>query len=179
MNFQYFESLTTGEAQEFLAAYLQVEASAWDEMKDEARRNGIDPDLTLSSVPVILKWILGSVGTVAREADNRLPSWITGTSSYLKGLFDFDEASGILVIRASYYFGAAFVKEYPTLSWSIGRADTAEVNMPVVTGFSHQLELAPIMVVENLFRRVLAGRADKNAFDVAVHYWSSKVRTKK
>jgi hypothetical protein len=45
--------------------------------------------------------------------------------------------------------------------------------MPVVAGFGSEIELAPMLVVENLFLRVLSGPGTLDAFDVAVQAWTS------
>ena len=120
-----------------------------------------------------MKWILKQLGTIPKRPDMNVPHWIRKTMSYRRGLFTFDGPSRTLVIRASYYLGAAFVAEWAGLRWSVGKPDVAQEKMPVVTGFKRELELAPILVTENLYRRVLSGRADDKAIDVAVEYWSS------
>ena len=75
----------------------------------------------------------------------------------MKGLYSFDDFSKVLVLRASYYLGECFVRNYNNLSWNIGLTHTAVVNMPVITGFKKKIELAPILVCENLLRRLVEG----------------------
>jgi hypothetical protein len=112
---------------------------------------------------------------IPRELERDLPWWIKASPRYPEHLIDFDADSRILVVRAAYYLGAAFVNEHPGLSWATGRRDTAEQNMPVVTGFREQLELAPMLVAENLFLRMLGDKADPSIIDSAMEYWSSRV----
>ncbi len=47
--------------------------------------------------------------------------------------------------------------------------------MPVVVGFQHDLELAPIMVAENLYRRVIGDRSTSQSIATAVDYWRRNV----
>ena len=175
MDFQFFESMTAAEAEEFLANYLRLQEEAWQEMQVRAKKAGIDANFSFDSVRPVLEWIVKQVTIVPSEPDPNLPSWIKETPSYIKGLFDFDETSGILVVRASYYLGSVFVAHCGGLSWATGRIDTAEQNMPVVTGFAHGLELATMLVTENLCRRILAGEADYTTIDEAVDYWRSQI----
>jgi hypothetical protein len=52
----------------------------------------------------------------------------------------------------------------------VGDPETAQQNMPVITGFGNQLELSPILVTENLLRRALKGAAP-DAIERAVNRW--------
>jgi len=176
MDFRFFESMTRTAAERFLSDYLRVEEAAWQETRLDVERAGISCDFSVGSVPGVMKWILKHVHVVRVEPDIAVPSWIRDTSSYQRGLFDLNEPSEELVIRASYYCGAAFVAHYANLSWGVGLPGFAQENMPVVTGFEHKLELAPVMVTENLFRRVLGGDADESTIDVAVEYWAGMVK---
>jgi hypothetical protein len=56
-----------------------------------------------------------------------------------------------------------------------GDIETAEGNMPAVTGFQRDFELAPILIANNLLRRVIAEPKKAGDFQKAVEYWSSKV----
>jgi hypothetical protein len=84
------------------------------------------------------------------------------TEDYLHGLHDFDDPSKIIVLRFAYHMGECFVRNFPDLAWSVGEADTALRNKPVVSGFRGGQEMPPMLVAENLFRRVLSGRAGEN-----------------
>jgi hypothetical protein len=59
------------------------------------------------------------------------------------------------------------------LHWSIGNPEFVKKNMPVVTGFKSEVELAPIMVVENIYSRILRGAASAEAIDVMRDHWQS------
>ena len=175
MDFQFFESLSPAEAEEFLNNFLNTERKAIGEMIDAARAEGVQADLTVTSVAQVLKWVLRKVRTIPRLPDEKVPSWIRETDSYSQSLFDFDEPSRILILRAAYYLGVCFVNYSERLRWSVGDAKTAHQNMPVVTGFSFHLELAPMMIVENLFSRIIRGAAGDEAIDVAIKHWLDKV----
>jgi hypothetical protein len=55
-----------------------------------------------------------------------------------------------LVLRAAYFLGESFAKDYPELHWGRGNRETALQNMPVISGFKGNIEMPPIMVTENL-----------------------------
>lgn len=176
MDFRFFESLTDTEALEFLNRFIAVEEKAVTDMVRGADQEGIQADFTISSVPSVLKWVAGKLKTFPRQPDETLPSWITKCESYARGLFDFSEPSKVLVLRAAYYLGDSFVRDSSALSWSVGNCNTAEKNMPVITGFRFNLELAPILVVENLFRRMIADDGSDAAIDLAMNSWLTKIR---
>ena len=181
MDLQFFDSLAQAEAAEFLNNFLNTERKAIEEMINGARSEGVHADLTVASVPGVLKWVVGKLTTVPRLPDETVPSWIRATDTYSSGLFDFDEPSTVVILRAAYYLGQSFVNYSELLSWNvgdsriIGGAKSALQNMPVVTGFTFDLELAPIMVVENLSRRIKRQAAGNEAIDQALNYWLGKV----
>jgi hypothetical protein len=81
-----------------------------------------------------------------------LPEYIVESMTREHGGFrDFaTEADRIAVLAAAYYFGDAFQRSFPSLSWTVGRADGAEEGQPVVTGFSSDADLPVLAVAENL-----------------------------
>lgn len=175
MDFAFFESLTPHDAQAFLDRYLEVEGEATRGMIPSAQEEGVVMDFSVSSVSAFLKWILRKVQTVPTDADETLPAWIRESESYKRGLIEFEEKSKPLVMRASYYLGESFVRQYCSLSWGVGEPETVEHNMPVVAGFRSDLEMAPIMVTENLFLRILGDGAAVTDIDKAVSHWQKMV----
>jgi hypothetical protein len=181
MDFQFFESLSHAEAVVFLNNFLNTERKAVEEMIVGARSEGVHADFTVASVPPVLKWVVGKLTTVPLIPDETLPSSIRETDTYSSSLFDFDEPSRVVISRAAYYLGQSFINYSALLSWSvgdsrrIGKPKTVHQNMPVVTGFTFDLELAPIWVVENLSRRIIRQAAGNEAIDRAVEYWLGKV----
>ena len=181
MDIEFFESLSNAEAVEFLNNFLNTQRTAVQEMINDAQSEGVHADLSVESVPRVLKWVVGKLTTVARLPDETVPSWIRETDSYTSSLFDFDEASRVVTLHAGYYLGQSFVNYSELLSWGVGDSrkiggvQSAKQNMPVVKGFTFNLELGPIWVVENLSRRIIRRAAGNEAIDQAVNYWLDKV----
>lgn len=82
--------------------------------------------------------------------------------------FDFDEASKSIILAGAYYLGETFVRTFRQLRWATGNTEYLEGNMPVVTLFNHNIEMAPIMVVENMFSRVISGMGEPASIDAAI-----------
>jgi hypothetical protein len=118
-----------------------------------------------------MRWALERLNVASMLPDASLPTWITATESYQRGLFEFDEPSQSIVLRVAYYMGECFVRNFSCLVWSVGDAGSALQNMPVVTGFDHRIEMAPVLIANNLFRRVLHGSGNEHTFNVAVDRW--------
>lgn len=175
MKFEFFDSLSPAEANNFLQEYLSTERRAVEELRQHAERSGVSADATLESIQPVFGWIAARLRTLSREPNRSLPWWIRKTESYRDSLFEFDEASSVLIMRASFYYGEAFVRYSSTLSWGVGRGDTALKNMPVVDGFSHNLQLPPILIAENLFTDILSGSKGLEAVGQTVETWHGKV----
>lgn len=175
MNFAFFESLSRAQALEFLNAFLISERKAVSEMIGAAEAEGIPADFTILSATRVLEWAISKLNTLPREPDETLPSWIRQSDSYTRNLFDFDEPSKILILRCAYYLGESFVNHSALLSWNIGNRDTAVQNMPVVTGFRFNLELAPMLVAENLFGAIIADGAARNETERTINAWLGKL----
>jgi hypothetical protein len=175
MDFTFFESLTKKEAEVFLDNYLNVESKAAAEMIIEAERDGIKADFSIQSTSYVLKWILYRVKTVPQKMNSSLPEWIRGYDSYVSSIIDFDEPSKVLILRASYYLGESFIRYSDKLSWTTGNPDTAEQNMPVITGFVDQIEMAPMLVTENLLLRIVVDGAPDKDINRAIESWLSDI----
>jgi len=145
-----------------LEGFLETEARAIEKMLIDARRDGLETDFGVESLPPLKRWALRQLKTVPQLPDPSLPTWITKTEDYHRNLFDFDDPSKIVVLRFAYYMGECFVRNFADLLWSVGDVDTALKNIPVVSGFRGGLEMPPMLVAENLFRRMLKGDADGN-----------------
>src|SRR5688572_17390003 len=110
---------------------------------------------------------------VAREECARR-GWLWQEQTWGKmGVATFDEPSKILVLRAAYYLGESFVRCHSGLHWTVGNVETAEGNMPVVAGFDSGLELAPILIAENLLR-VITEPEKLGDIERTMEYWSQK-----
>jgi hypothetical protein len=175
MDFAFFDSISSDEGAAFLAAFLRAESSAVTQMIESAREDGVSADFSIETLPSVMRWVLNQVKTFPKPADESLPAWIRTTDSYKRGLFELSEESKPLVLRIAYYFGECLVRTFDGLRWSVGDDETAERNMPVVTGFGNDIELAPILVTENLFRRILSGEAGGDAIERAIEGWCAYV----
>jgi hypothetical protein len=125
MDFDFFDQLSSADARKFLENFLEQEKEGFLSMESELRDDGIDTRFRIENVEKVLLWVLGKLKTIAREPDTSLPTWIVNTPSYSQGLRDFDELSQILVMRAAYFLGEAFVESNPNLSWAVGDASEA------------------------------------------------------
>lgn len=177
MNFEFFEKLSREKAEEYLKHFLAVESAKIGGTLAEARASGLTVDFSLESVAPFLRWMVPKLNVVPGVPDPELPEWIRTTPTYLQNLFEFDEPSKILVLRAAYYLGESFVRNGNGLRWATGNRETVEANMPVVTLFRFGIEMAPIMVAENLLRRVIAEPAKLGDIALAVDHWRANIRT--
>jgi hypothetical protein len=60
------------------------------------------------------------------------------------------------------------------LRWALGHPDYLYRNMPVIAGFRDGDELPPLVVVENVFTRILVDRADRATIDATINVWLAK-----
>jgi len=175
MDFQYFEQITYDEANGYLQNFLSIEEKHADEMLKDASNEGLEIDYSIESLPNILGWLVNKMKTIPTSSDESLPKWIKECDSYLRGLVEFDDTSKIAIIRAAYYTGECFVKSSKKLHWGIGNPETALANMPVVKGFKNDMELAPLLMIENLFMRILCDGADFEQIQTAIQIWESDI----
>lgn len=171
MRFDLFEQMTTSDAQNLLKRFRQDGASNVDKLLATAAACGVAADYGVGSLPEFLHWAFSHIRTVPVDVDRSVPEWIRSTPEYARGLFDFDDESKNLICLTAYYLGECFVRNYPQLSWAIGKPDFAEANMPVLTGFRQSVELAPLLVVENLFRRISQKPDRSPDIETAIEAW--------
>lgn len=172
MDFNFFERLNPEEAKRFLHNYLTEEKKGFEKLSSDLISSGIMLDYSFNSLLPVFEWVIHRIHTIPTKKDENLPSWITETESYKKGLYSFDEFSKILVMRTSFYLGECFVNNSKKLVWKVGRIKTAEQNMPVISGFQKKLELSVILVSENLIRRILEG-GDLSIIEACINKWKS------
>ena len=175
MNFKFFESLIKKEAQEYLDEFLLFGKGRGIKILQENLHFTIDTDFNIESLSSILKALTPILKTTPCEPDLSLPEFIRNTDSYKKNLFDFDEQSKSIVLAAAYYLGETFVRTFEQLSWATGNTNYAEGNMPVVTTFKHNIEMAPILIAENMFGGVISGMRPINSIDTAIEGWKGDV----
>lgn len=176
MNRQLLRSLSPLDATELLEAFLHTGRSNSGNMAMAARVEGVLADYSASSVPGVLTCLLRMVRTVGRTEDKALPHWIRSSQPYRSDLFDFDDPSKDLVLQGGFYLGESFVRSFERLSWGTGERGLIQENMPVVKGFKDGDEMPAVLVVNNLFRRVLVDPERLSDIEGAVEYWSSRAR---
>jgi len=176
MDFAAFERMTAAEAEEFLGHYLEIESDRMPSLVAAAREAGLVADFTVDSVAPLLLWLQRGSERVPIAPDDSLPEWLRTDESYTRSLFDLTSESKTLVLRGSFYLGQSFVQEWPDqLRWATGDTETALMNQPVVAGFQHELELSPMLVVENLFHRLHSKPESEGDIAKAVEKWRSFV----
>lgn len=175
MNYAFFDSLSRPEAEDYLHAFLTEIALGFDEMAARAAADGLVLDYSIQTIAPLMLWALPQLKTVPLPEDLNVSAWIRQTKEYADGLYDFTGSTRILVLRSAYYFGESFVREFPQLGWGVGNQDYAEKHMPVVWGFKSRLELSPLLVSENLYRRVISDGSKSHSFATAVEYWRRNV----
>lgn len=156
MDFEFFEKLSRAEANAFLKRFLDEESSNIKGTMKQCAAAGVKLDYSIKSISPFMRWVLKQLIVTPVEPDPEVPEWLRKNDSYTTRLFEFNESSKELVLQAAYYLGESFVRSHDTLHWGSGDITTAEGNMPVVIGFQHELELAPILVANNLLRRITA-----------------------
>jgi hypothetical protein len=149
MDYSFFENLSANQAQAYLHRYLELESRAVEFMLREASSEEVASDFTMESVAGVLRWI-GSRITLSVQPAPDMPDWLRESMKEHGGFIDFDERSRSLVLAASYYLGESFVSSHDRLEWALGRAERAEFQQPVVTGFRTDADLPPLVVAENL-----------------------------
>lgn len=174
MNFEFFAELSTDEAREYLDRFLHLESQSIGGLFAECSKDGVVSDYSLRSVAPLLRWVATKLTVIPTSPDERLPEWIRNTDSYANNLFEFEEPSKLLLLRAAFYLGESFVRSFRTLRWTIGNTEYAQAKMPVVSGFQKGLEMAPILIIENLFGRVVADPTKVGDIDRAIEYWSQR-----
>jgi len=176
MKVHIFEAMTKEEAEDYLFDFLAFGRNKAMQILEENLRFDIDLDFRIETLPEVLMALIPKLKTFPRKADPNVPEFIRNTEDYQKGLFDFDEQSNYVVLAAAYYLGETFVQRFAKLKWTIGNTDFREGNMPVISPFGgNDLEMAPILIVENLFRRIV--KDDSRFGDVrkAIELWSKDV----
>jgi hypothetical protein len=159
MDYEFLESLTADEAERFLDEFRKSQSHALEQLRPLAASEGVCLDLSLSTLADGLKWMIKGVRVHRIPVPLEEPWWIR--QAHADGLTEFDEDSKTMVLCASYYFGECFAR-LPGLRWSTGNDETLHKHMPVITGFCFGKELPPLVVVSNMFARIL-GHGDSEA----------------
>jgi hypothetical protein len=173
MDFALIESMTPNEANAILHGFLESEKPAIEAMRVHSCNTDTCLNYRLDTLTESLKWFLRQVKVKNVPVPSTEPSWIQ--HAHKNGLYEFDEVSKTNVLHAAFYLGESFVQANEKLKWAIGNPEMIQKNMPVVTGFQRGHELAPLMVVENVFLRILGDRVPLTHLDKMVEVWHSRL----
>lgn len=173
MDWGFFESLTKAEAELFLKNFLRESGVGFERMVPDLSRNGVRSDFSLDSIALVYRWVLPKLKTSSKEPDKSLPEWLLQSESYTKYLFEFDDDSKVLILRAAYYLGESFSRASDGLSWSTGDRKAAHQNQPVVVGFENRMELPVLGVAEAIFNGLVAGTRSLEDMEQTIEKWRS------
>jgi hypothetical protein len=172
MDYEFFHSLTQDEAHAFLDGFLKSEKPALEGMQSTAVSDGVNFDYSLSSLANVLKWLMKRVHVHRIPVPDEEPDWIR--QAHRKGLIEFDDDSRSIILRAAYYLGECCAR-LPGMRWTTGNVEYLEKNMPVVVGFRLNQELPPLVVIENVFARILGDGAPVTTIDSTIRVWVSEL----
>jgi hypothetical protein len=168
MDYEFFHALTAEEAQTFLNRFLEVERQGMKETRSQAARDGVDCDYSIGTLADVLKWIVKQVRVHRVPVPEQEPWWIR--QAHPDGVAEFGEDSKAILMRAGYYLGECFAR-LPGLRWTTGNPEYLEKNMPVIAGFRGDQELPPLVVVENMFARIVADGGLPERIDGTLDVW--------
>ena len=168
MDYEFFDSLNSEEAQALLNSFLESQRKALEEMTPVAARDGVVLDYSLSSLADALKWMIKLVRVHHAPVPAEEPWWIR--QAHPDGLIEFDDNSRTVILRAAYYLGECFAR-LPGMRWAIGNPEYLEKNMPIIAGFRHDEELGPLVVIRNVFARILGHGMPVAEIDSTIEVW--------
>jgi hypothetical protein len=169
MNFSFFDSMNIDEARDHLDGFIKTEALAIELMRPAAARAGVELSFSIESLRAFFRWILPHIEIIRVPVPETEPDWIR--EFHKDGLIEFTEESKYLILRTAYYLGECFVRATKDLSWGIGDLDSIEKNMPVITGFRSKMEMAPMMICENVFGGILGDGKPETVIDTMIKSW--------
>jgi hypothetical protein len=171
MDWSFFESLDEEQAGEFLKHFLRIESAGFNALSGHLAEEKVPAEFSVNSAEPVMLWVLARLKTRPAPPDPNLPEWILNSSSYLRGFYEFDRDSKIIILRASFYLGECFARTYPHLQWATGDRNTAVQNMPVLKNPRSRVELAPLLILENILSRISEDPAKKDDVRNMLEYW--------
>src|ERR1051325_2958582 len=115
MDFAFFDSLTTAEAEDYLGQFLTETSRGIEELAGQAKAAGLATDYSVASIAPLMLWVLPQVQTTPVSQDSSVPVWIRQTMEYRDGLYEFTESARVTVLRSAFYLGESFVRSFPRL----------------------------------------------------------------
>jgi len=168
MDYEFFDSLTSDEARAFLAEFRASQERVLEEIGPHAARAGVPMNFSLSSLPDVLKWMVNRVRVHRVPVPRDEPWWIK--QAHAGGLTEFDDDSKPMVLLAAYYLGECFAR-LTGLCWSTGDEEFLHKHMPVIKGFAVDKELPPLVVVSNMFLRILGDNGPESRINETIETW--------
>ena len=170
MNYAFFEALSPDQAAAYLTAFLNAEREALTAWQPLAGRDGVEFDFAMTTLPGVLKWMVANVHGHWVPLGEDEPEWIR--QAHPQGAFEFDEDSKSIILRAAYYLGECFAR-LPGHRWSTGNTQYVQHNMPVITGFRNDLELPPLVVMDNVAAKIHEDGKPLSKVDSMVDVWKN------
>ena len=156
MNFAFFTELTRDEAYSFLSRYRQEGERELARLAIELESRGGTVDYSTASIRDAFGSVAGQLSTIPTPPDPSLPSWILESETYQVSRYRFAESSYDSVVALSIYFAEVLLREAQgRLHWEIGSPEVAVQNQPCLGGFRNGVQMAPLLVTENLLRRIV------------------------
>jgi hypothetical protein len=154
MIFALFESMTTKEADALLHGFLESGKPAIEAIRRvSSETGGILLDYRFDTLSESLKWFVRQVSGKNVPVSSSEPEWVR--KAHKHGFFELEDKCKVIVSNAAFYLGETFVQMNEELNWGIGNPESIQRNFPVVTGFQRHHELAPLLVIENVFLKIL------------------------
>ena len=166
----FFKKLKAKEARLFLTNYLKEANKGLDSLYLELKKDNINLDYSLDSLPEVVDWFSKKMIKVEQKTDRSLPKWIIDSDSYKTNLFDFDDTSYVLIMRLSYYWGECFVRN-TSLKWDFGKYASYK-NQPILGKFIRNMEMSPFQICTTLMRSLITGES-KDRTKTCIDSWLS------
>lgn len=157
MDFEFFEQLDAIDAQGFLVSYLEEGRARLGDLEGLVLRHGGGPlDFSVRSLEPTFQAAACEVAFVPCGGDVHQPAWPDRDRGRGPVLYEMTPAARVVGLRLGYYLGETFVQSGAgRLRWSLGDDDTAVQRQPVVDGFRGGVQMSPLLVTENLLRRLV------------------------
>lgn len=108
------------------------------EIAEDMKKDSIEADFTVLSVPLVLQWLLSKAKTT-HEKNTEVFGKNSGYSDHVRHY----------ILLSAYYLGESFVRTSDSIAWTI-KDDT-----PLVSGFKFGFTMSPMDEVNSVFKYML------------------------
>jgi len=108
------------------------------EIAEDMKKDGVDADFSVLSVPLVLQWLLSKAKTIHEK----------NTEVFGKNSGYSDNVRSYITLSA-YYLGESFVRTSDSIAWKI-KDDT-----PLVSGFKFGFTMSPMEEATSVFKHML------------------------